>query len=141
MGFRKFLSRFLGGSVCELLRKQDSYELIDAVQDDSEVRFLRWVRNGFFHGNEFHFDYEPKNAKCRGHEITRRLEGQPVFTTIKGEWWPGTSEGGVEPDTKARVELEEGYMEAGDAYALVSDVEETVTELERSGEIEIEDSS
>lgn len=122
------LSGMLVGTVYELL-KDDNERWENHFSHRPEMQFLRYIRNGFFHGNQFDFKHgSPDNAKWRGWEITSDMEGDLVFTELKDIAVPSPDE--VSPDEVRRFnpELEEGFMEAGDAFALVNDVKEIVEE-------------
>lgn len=94
----------------------------DAVQRyDSEwadhsspvIRFLRLVRNGVAHGNKIVLnDADPRaNTAWRGFSITRDMEDDQLFTQPTEFAWETEN-----------VNMREGYIEAGDALVLTTDV-------------------
>lgn len=112
----------------ELLREDYSDRWRGDLGEYSEIKFLKWVRNGFFHGNRFNFDYQPGDAEWRGWEITEDLKGYLVFTELYDISIPPVDEVSVEDSRRFRPELKEGFMEDGDAFALVDDIIEIAEE-------------
>lgn len=78
------------------------------------IRFLYHIRNGAAHNNRFEFR-RPKDpipgTEWRGQKLTEDMEGEPVFTDIKGRSW-----------SRSDAERLDGLLEAGDALALSADV-------------------
>lgn len=123
------LSGMLVGTVRELLREDDSMHWRGNLAEHSEIKFLKWVRNGIFHGNRFSFSHDtPDNAKWRGWEITTNMEGERVFTELHDVSVPSREEVAIEEERHFQPELKEGFMESGDAFALIDDVVETAKE-------------
>lgn len=83
------------------------------IDDKPEGRFLRHVRNGLAHDNKFEFKSgPPENAVWRGHQLTKsEHEGEFVMTTVEATSY-----------FVKDANLVEGYLEAGDAKELASDV-------------------
>lgn len=81
--------------------------------DEPEIRFLRLIRNGAAHDNrlQFHRNDPRPGTEWRGLEIAPEMEGNLIFTDMAGRVF-GEEVGG----------LEEGFMEAGDALALSTDI-------------------
>lgn len=77
------------------------------------IRFLRLVRNGVAHGNEIVLtDADPRaNTVWRGFSITRDMEGDQLFTQPAEFAWETEN-----------VDMINGYLEAGDALVLTTDV-------------------
>lgn len=78
-----------------------------------EIRFLRLIRNGAAHDNRLYYtetDPRPDTA-WRGVELTEEMEGDVIFTDISDLIW------GAE-----FVDMDEGFMQAGDALALTTDI-------------------
>lgn len=116
------LAGMLIGSVYELLSEdKDRWER--EFSHAPEMQFLRWIRNGIYHGNRFVLDdYDPGSAEWRGWEITMDMEGDVVFTELKDMSFPSRDAVPIDESRRAKAELEDGFMEAGDAYALIDDV-------------------
>lgn len=117
------MSAMLVGTVCEILDPQEGVIWNQkTLYDYEEMQFLRWVRNGVFHGNRFVFDsYDGSGAVWRGCELTLDMQGDVVFTEIEGIRL--TSAPPESPnDLSATRDINEGLLEAGDGLELVSDI-------------------
>lgn len=77
------------------------------------MEFLKHVRHGVAHGNEFDFKHGIKHpAVWRGLELTEEgMKGSRVFSEIADESY-----------YKKDTEIEKGLLEAGDAFALADGV-------------------
>jgi len=87
----------------------------DRWEDHPEptIRFLRVIRNGAGHDNRVLYtgDDPRPNTEWRGVKLTNNLEGAVIFTDVERRMW-GTES----------VDMEEGFIEAGDALVLTTDV-------------------
>jgi hypothetical protein len=83
------------------------------------IRVLRLLRHGIAHGNEVSYEGDDPHPKTvwRGFKFTEEIEGDQLFTQPAEYMW-GTE----------KVEMVEGYFEAGDALALTTDVLELLIE-------------
>lgn len=119
------LSGMLVGTIYEIL-SDDNTVWEQHFSQLAEMQFLRWIRNGFFHGNRFNFDYAPDNAAWRGWEISTDMQGDLVFTELHDISVPSFDEVPEGEMRNFKPELKEGFLESGDAFALVNDVIEIV---------------
>lgn len=91
-----------------------------ADHESPMIRFLRLIRNGVAHGNEVALtpsDPRP-NTVWRGFEITRKMEGEPLFSQPAEFVWESED-----------ANMIDGYMEAGDGLVLTTDIlEELIKE-------------
>ena len=88
--------------------------------ESSIIRFLRLVRNGVAHGNEIVLtDADPRpDTVWRGFTITQEMEDDSLFTQPAEFVWESEN-----------ADMISGYMEAGDALVLTTDIlEELIDE-------------
>lgn len=79
-----------------------------------EIQFLRQIRNSAAHDNRLDFrgDKDPRpDTRWREFDITEDMEGEVVFTDMSDRMWGSES-----------VKMEQGFLEAGDALALTTDI-------------------
>lgn len=81
---------------------------------EPEIQFLRQIRNGAAHNNRLRFrskaDPRP-NTEWKGFAITEDMEGDVIFTDVSDRAWESEF-----------IEIEKGFLEAGDALQLTTDI-------------------
>lgn len=75
---------FMGHSYHKLLPDIEAKWTKDLSKWDDLLNYARHIRNGCFHGNQFHFFSNPKPVIWRGFEISAALEGHAVMGITKG---------------------------------------------------------
>ncbi len=78
---------------------------------EPEYRFLKHVRNGIAHGNEFYFEHDISETIWEGNEITDDLCGDQVIGSVDSS-----------SPFLAEANWTEGFLEAGDIWELCKDI-------------------